>query len=72
MNAGYSTGHFGKWHLGSVYAETPVRWELYNLADDPMETSNLSDSQKTKVLQMKLSLEKWLFSVIASLNGEDY
>lgn len=23
-SAGYKTGHFGKWHLGSVYADSPV------------------------------------------------
>ncbi len=49
-------------------------FELYNLTDDPMETTDLSsDPKHTQRLQrMKKELDAWMRSVVRSLNGEDY
>ena len=70
-----ATGHTAwndwPWKLhrkdGNVY-------ELYNLKDDPMETTNLisvSEHQQ-RFKKMKKELDEWMRSVIRSLNGKDY
>ena len=57
-------------------AKTPapsgVKLELYNLAEDPMEAKNLADQNADRVKTMRPALEKWLASVVRSLNGKDY
>ncbi|MCR9197717.1 MAG: sulfatase-like hydrolase/transferase [Planctomycetaceae bacterium] len=49
-------------------------YELYHLVDDPMESRNLAASpeQQRRVTIMKRQLDKWMRSVIRSLNGADY
>ena len=49
-----------------------VRWELYNLGDDPQEATNLAEKEPARVAQMRTELESWLTSVTRSLNGKDY
>ena len=49
-----------------------VKWELYNLADDPAEQEDLLTQQSDRVKSMKSQLEAWLKSVARSLNGKDY
>ncbi|WP_395751177.1 sulfatase-like hydrolase/transferase [Prosthecobacter sp.] len=49
-----------------------VKWELYNLASDPDESTVLLAEQPERVPEMQKSLEDWLESVARSLNGEDY
>jgi len=46
--------------------------ELYNLEKDPEETTNLFKENPEITASMKNELEKWLVSVINSLNGNDY
>lgn len=48
--------------------------ELYNLADDPMETTNLANEpdQKDRVVRMHKDLNSWMRSVVRSVNGKDY
>jgi hypothetical protein len=61
------------WKLHRIQDKTGnVKIELYNLADGPMETSDLSAEQNDRTTQMQKALESWLDTVIASLNGEDY
>jgi arylsulfatase A-like enzyme len=70
-----ATGHAAwtdwPWKLHRINGTT---YELYNLADDPMESTNLSqDPQHAQRLeQMKTEVGDWMHSVIRSLNGEDY
>ncbi len=47
-------------------------YELYDLADDPAETTDLADGQPERVARMKAALERWQRSVVESLKGEDY
>ena len=47
-------------------------YELYNLAQDPMETSNLAGRQAGRVDAMAEALDAWMGSVVNSLNGRDY
>jgi arylsulfatase A-like enzyme len=61
------------WKLHRIDRENDgVKIELYNLASDPDESTDLSGRQKDRVKSMRRDLEKWLASVVASLNGKDY
>jgi len=70
-----STGHAAwndwPWKLHRINGK---KYELYNLADDPMETTDHStDSQhQQRRERMKRELDTWMRSVVRSLNGEDY
>ncbi len=61
------------WKLHRIESLTgALRWELYNLEQDSMETLNLAEMEPDRVSAMKASLEDWQHSVIRSMNGEDY
>lgn len=70
-----ATGHAAwndwPWKLHRINGN---KFELYNLVDDPMETTDLSRNPKhTQQLErMKKALDTWMRSVIRSLNGKDY
>jgi len=70
-----ATGHAAwndwPWKLHRVNGET---FELYNLADDPMETTDCSTSpeHQQRFARMKKELGAWMRSVVRSLNGADY
>jgi arylsulfatase A-like enzyme len=51
-----------------------VRFELYQLVDDPMEARDLAayPEHEARVKRMRAELEEWQLSVTRSLNGEDY
>lgn len=49
-----------------------VTWELYNLDSDPAEATDLSAAEPARVATMQQSLQKWLRSVVGSLQGADY
>jgi arylsulfatase A-like enzyme len=49
-----------------------VTIELYDLARDPMEETNVAEDEGERVATMREELEAWLRSVVASLNGEEY
>jgi arylsulfatase A-like enzyme len=50
------------------------KYELYNLAADPMETTDLAKEprHKQRTERMKKELHAWMRSVLRSLNGNDY
>jgi len=60
------------WKLHRIEKKGKVQWELYNLADDPMEKQDLAGAQAARIRTMKSALEAWQTSVVRSLNGEDY
>jgi arylsulfatase A-like enzyme len=61
------------WKLHRIEARTGVvKWELYNLATDQVESKDLLTSEPQRAAKMKGELEAWLKSVVASLNGKDY
>jgi arylsulfatase A-like enzyme len=63
----------GDWKLHRIAGKKgAVSWELYDLASDPAEATDLSDSHSRRVEEMGRRLEAWLESVTRSLNGEDY
>ncbi|MCA9068154.1 MAG: N-acetylgalactosamine 6-sulfate sulfatase, partial [Planctomycetaceae bacterium] len=63
----------GDWKLHRIASKQgKVTWELYNLAEDPKEKTDLINDQPDRVKSMKPALDAWLKSVAESLNGEDY
>ncbi|HUG69212.1 MAG TPA: sulfatase-like hydrolase/transferase [Pirellulaceae bacterium] len=70
---GHSAWIDGDWKLHRIESKNgKVNWELYNLAADPKETDNVSAVAADRVALMRGGLEKWLVSVVNSLNGWDY
>lgn len=70
-----ATGHAAwndwPWKLHRINGK---KYELYNLADDPGETTDLAKDPKhgQRLERMKKELVAWMRSVIRSLNGKDY
>jgi arylsulfatase len=61
------------WKLHRIEGKSgQVKLELYNLAKDPQEATDVAEEQKDRVAAMRADLEKWLASVVRSLNGKDY
>ncbi len=70
---GHAAWIHGDWKLHRKASDDGrIAWELYNLADDAAESTNLADTETDRVRQMREPLETWLQSVVRSLNGEDY
>jgi arylsulfatase A-like enzyme len=71
------TGHAawldGDWKLHRITGEEGApRLELYRLADDPREQTDLASGHPGRVEAMAAALDTWMRSVIESLHGEDY
>jgi arylsulfatase A-like enzyme len=61
------------WKLHRIHREKrDLKIELYNLAKDPQETTNLANQKPDRTKTMRADLEKWLASIVDSLNGKDY
>ena len=60
------------WKLHRIEKKGPIKFELYNLADDPQESNDCAAAQPERAKAMKAQLEAWLRSVVRSLNGKDY
>ncbi len=70
-NAAWISGDW-KLHRASSSDMKKVKWELFNLAEDPREDHNVADQYRDLVEQMNADLTAWLENVSQSLNGEDY
>lgn len=68
---GHAAWNDWPWKLHRINGD---KYELYNLAEDPDETRDLSDEPKlkNKKLSMQNELSEWMRSVVRSLNGKDY
>lgn len=61
------------WKLHRIAQEEgEISWELYNLENDSMETTNIAVENEALKASMQASLEKWQISVVNSMNGADY
>jgi len=60
------------WKLHRIENKKGVKFELYNLAEDPKEGNNAAGRHPERLKSMKKELKKWQKSVVRSLNGEDY
>ena len=61
----------GDWKILTIDT-TADQLELYNLANDPNETENLSESHPEPFKRMRRLLVEWNHSVDASIAGQDY
>jgi arylsulfatase A-like enzyme len=63
----------GDWKLHRIEGKSGnVSWQLYNLASDPNEATNLLGDKTSVAERLKPDLQSWLASVARSLNGDDY
>jgi arylsulfatase A-like enzyme len=71
---GHSALIDGDWKLHRIADQkgAKVRFELYDLADDPQEKNDLLAQKPERAEKLKASLDAWQKSVVRSLNGEDY
>ena len=61
------------WKVHRIEEKTGnVKFELYNLTEDPEEKKDLVAQHTERVKSMKSELEDWQASVVRSLNGKDY
>jgi len=60
------------WKLHRIEAKKGVKFELYNLAEDPEERNDLTARHPERLKAMKAELKKWQRAVVRSLNGKDY
>jgi arylsulfatase A-like enzyme len=75
FDEGATTGHAAwidwPWKLHRINGKT---LELYNLAHDPMETTDCSarPEHQQRLERMKKELDLWMRSVVQSINGKEY
>jgi arylsulfatase A-like enzyme len=70
---GHSAWLSWPWKLHRIErGNQPAKFELYNLTDDPQETTDLFARQSERSATMQRELDQWLASVARSLNGKDY
>ncbi len=63
----------GDWKLHRIAnKQGKITLELYDLANDPGEKKDLAAAQPRRVREMGRALDRWLKSVVQSLNGDDY
>ena len=60
------------WKLHRIETRKGVKFELYNLAEDPEERNDLAARHAERLKAMKAELKKWQRAVVRSLNGRDY
>jgi hypothetical protein len=61
------------WKLHRIHSKkAEVKFELYNLAEDPDEQNDLIAQNTDRANSMKSQLQAWLTSIVHSLNGRDY
>ena len=56
--------------LGQIVSTDRQRLDAVDFV--PAEATDLADSEADRVERMRIDLEAWLRSVVASLNGKDY
>ena len=69
---GHAAWNEWPWKLHRIEKAGKVKIELYQLIDDPMESTDLSARYPGRVNQMRSELESWQRSVLDSWSGLDY
>ncbi len=72
----YKAGHAAlldwPFKIHAIYSKQETRWELYDLSEDPMETTPLDVQKNKRFLAMQSELTAWQQSVLRSHSGGDY
>ncbi|MCA9140694.1 MAG: sulfatase-like hydrolase/transferase, partial [Planctomycetales bacterium] len=69
---GHAAWNAWPWKLHRIENDGAVKFELYDLASDPMEENDLVSKQPSRVAAMTKDLEAWQRSVLDSWSGKDY
>lgn len=69
---GHAAWNEWPWKLHRIEQKGKVKFELYNLIDDPMEAADQSGNETKRVERMAKSLNAWQLSVLDSWSGNDY
>ena len=70
---GHAAWNAWPWKLHRIENQNGnIRFELYNLVDDPLETKDQSDAKPDVLSKLKKELEAWQRSVLDSWSGKDY
>ena len=69
---GHAAWNDWPWKLHRIEKDGVVKYLLYDLVHDPMESKNLVDEEVERVTRMKTQLESWQTSVLDSWAGKDY
>lgn len=69
---GHAAWNDWPWKLHRIEKDDDVRFELYHLVDDPMESNDVSGEHPERVAEMKAATEEWQRSVLESWSGKDY
>ncbi|MFL2870352.1 MAG: sulfatase-like hydrolase/transferase [Pirellulaceae bacterium] len=70
---GHSAWINGNWKMHRIEnKQGEVSWELYNLQDDPNETTDVIVGHSDTAKSLQAELTEWLASVVDSINGKDY
>jgi arylsulfatase A-like enzyme len=71
--AGHAAWLDWPWKLHRIQDETGgIKWELYRLDNDPLESKDLYGVEPGRAAEMKTDLEEWQRSVVGSMYGLDY
>lgn len=62
----------GRYKLLKAKKGKSIPWELFDLLDDPKETTDISSNHPERFEKMIAEAEQMLASVEASANGKDY
>ena len=71
-NTALVDNHYKLLHVGPRRSQALKRYELYNLADDPQETTNLMGKKPDIAKRMQTAMNAWKQSMQASFAGQDY
>jgi len=70
---GHAAWNDWPWKLHRIQkGDAEPAFELYNLADDPMEKNDLAEEHPERLAAMRAALERWQHSVLDSWAGKDY
>ena len=71
ITTGHAAWNDWPWKLHRINGK---KYELYNLANDPLETTDRSGEpeQRDRLTRMQKEMDTWMRSVVRSINGTDY
>lgn len=59
-------------HVGEGKKRTDLKYELYDLSNDPNEKNNLFETDEVNAIRLKAVMDSWLAGLQESVDGKDY